>query len=217
MFRTKSFNIHRPVETVPLTRAKSAPNIALAVANARVSMTVREIDAKEACSATNRMMNNTMDSGWKYENPSHFLDDKQQKWNSRYDEALSVFDLVSWNAQRELSESKKKLFFFAAYYQGVPVGILQLTTENGFAEVDYLATHCGIRNCGVLLIEQAVNKSQQLGMQGKIKLRPLQDAIPAYIKMGFIKVPPYLELDPAQTEDKWHYDKVSNRYKYQSC
>ncbi|MBE8596614.1 GNAT family N-acetyltransferase [Xenorhabdus sp. BG5] len=223
MFRSKSFNVHRPATLGSLTHAKSVSDISSAAIDARIFMTIREVSASEALNITNRIMTTTMSTEWKCGSSEYLLgDSEQEKWNSRYDAAYTIFELVHNKVERSIRRKKISeinLLYFAAYFKGVPVGILEFSPENNIDSynlptVEYLATHCGIRNCGVLLMEHAVNKSLQLGNNGKIKLFPLEETKLAYIKMGFSSGNlGYLVLDPANSH-KWRFSPSNNSYKY---
>ncbi|WP_340615390.1 GNAT family N-acetyltransferase [Xenorhabdus entomophaga] len=220
MFRSKSFNINRPTILGSLIHAKSVLGIS-SVMDARMSIKINEVSASEALNVTNIIMTETMDCEWKCDDSEHWLDNQQEKWNKRYDSAFSIFELAHNKISRFIKEkkaSKINSLFFAAYFKGVPIGILSLSfaSEATFdmPEVDYLATHCGIRGCGVLLIEQAVNKSQQLGKNGNLKLNPLSEAVPAYMEMGFVETGSHMELHPIERNDKWKYDGTTKTYRY---
>ncbi|WP_338803736.1 hypothetical protein WDV76_17300 [Xenorhabdus griffiniae] len=225
MFRSKSFNIPRPATLGSLTHAKSVSDIGSAVVDARIFITIKEVTPHEALNVTNIIMTTTMNTEWKCSSSEYLLgNNEQEKWNMRYYSAYSIFELVHNKIERFIRRkklSKMDLLFFAAYFKGVPVGILafipvdNVTTD--LPTVEWLATHCGIRNCGVLLMEHAVNKSQQLGSNGKIKLFPLHEATQVYINMGFSPGNlGYMVLDPANSH-KWRFNLSNNSYRYITC
>ncbi|BET95647.1 hypothetical protein [Xenorhabdus taiwanensis] len=223
MFRSKSFNIPRPATLGSLTHAKSVSDISSAVIDARIFITIREVSPHEVLNLTNTIMKTTMNTEWKCSSSEYVSGDhEQENWNKRYQSACSIFGFVHNKIERYSKKSSRIVsLYFAAYFKGVPVGILEFTpADNIIPElptVEYLATHCGIRNCGVLLMEHAVNKSQQLGNNGKIKLIPLDKARPAYIKMGFSPGDSrYLVLDPANSH-RWHFNPGNNSYRYITC
>ncbi|MBD1226346.1 GNAT family N-acetyltransferase [Xenorhabdus griffiniae] len=225
MFRSKSFNILRPATLDSLTHAKSVSDISSAVIDVSIFITIREVSPHEALNVTNIIMTTTMNTEWKCSSSEYLPgDNEQEKWNMRYDSAYSMFELVHNNIERFIRRkklSRMDSLFFAAYFKGVPVGILAFTPANDITSelptVEYLATHCGIRNCGVLLMEHAVNKSQQLGNNGKIKLFPLSEATPAYINMGFSRGDlGYWVLDPANSH-KWRFNLRNKGYRYITC
>ncbi|PHM61489.1 hypothetical protein [Xenorhabdus ishibashii] len=223
MFRSKSFNIPRPATLGSLTHAKSVSDISSAVIDARIFITIREVSPHEVLNLTNAIMKTTMNTEWKCSSSEYVSGDyEQENWNIRYESARSIFELVH-NKIKLCSEKLSRIgsLYFAAYFQGVPVGILEFIPADNIISnlptVEYLATHCGIRNCGVLLMEHAVNKSQQLGNNGKIKLIPLHKATPAYINMGFSPSDSgYLVLDPANSH-RWHFNPSNNSYRYITC
>ncbi|MDC9581106.1 GNAT family N-acetyltransferase [Xenorhabdus sp. PR6a] len=215
MFRSKSFNnINQPSVFGHLTHAKSASDINKTVLDARTFITIRRVGVEEIYRITQRVINNSQ--GWEYNNSSNFPDDEQTKWNDRHDYACNM--LSNMGRCMKHYADRKKIVFFVAYFQGVPVGALQFNPNDGceIPEVDYLATHCGIRNCGVLLMEYAVNESRQLKMGGQLRLTPLDNAISAYLKMGFTELSgsTYLYLNPAES-NKWDCSNL-NRYRYRN-
>ncbi|WP_416777319.1 hypothetical protein ACNFJN_03465 [Xenorhabdus budapestensis] len=219
MFRSKSFNINnRSVEFGPLTRSKSCSDMYTTLVNMKTFITIKEVSPEEAFYATEKMLTETMAEDWFYFDFLK-LDKEQERWKMRYNQAFSILNCLSTNAKlqsmRDKTDGSKK-FFAVAYFRGIPVGALQLLVqdnhENELSEVSFLATHCGIRGCGVLLIEYAVNKSQQLGMEGKLKLSPYDEARQAYINMGFMNINGGMELHPAARNDKWKWNKITSRY-----
>jgi hypothetical protein len=162
------------------------------------------------------IIRNTMNNDWIDFNSAPCLNDEQRRWKARYDDALEIFNEVCSNSEIHilLSRPDKKTFFYIAYYMGHPIGVLQLSMYYKLPKVAFLATHCGIQGCGKLLIEYAVNKSQQLGHNGKLYLKSLDNAQHVYKSMGFINAGEYLELNPAERTDKWIWNSVKNCYKF---
>ncbi|OKP01133.1 hypothetical protein [Xenorhabdus eapokensis] len=213
IFRTKSFNINQPVRSGFLNRTQSFSGRMPESIDVRASIVTKEISSEEAENALMKITQETMSSDWQCSNP---LDNEQNKWNTRYNQASGIFYCILARIRSPVVK-KTGILFFASYFKGVPIGILQFSPKNKalteYPEVDYLATHCGIRNCGVLLIEYAVNKSQQLGMNGKLTLTPLSGAEPAYFNMGFTYLNSMtLMLNPAAIKNKWYF--IEGRYKY---
>ncbi|MEX0446336.1 hypothetical protein [Xenorhabdus sp. SGI246] len=198
-----------------ISRSKSFSEIWPRSIDIRCSIVIKEASLPEAFNAVQKIKKETMNDEWLYSNSSE-LDEEKIKWNSRYNQALKIFTFLYNNigARLQLEGTDKRMLFFVSYFRGVPIGILQLLVTDGLPKVVFLATHCGIRGCGVLLIEYAVNKSQQLGMGGKLQLLPYKGAIPAYIEMGFTSVGENLELYPADRSDKWKWDEVTGRYRF---
>ncbi|WP_338803735.1 GNAT family N-acetyltransferase [Xenorhabdus griffiniae] len=212
MFRSKSFNIHQPLASGSLTRTQSFSEKWPSSVNVRASIVIKEVNPQEALAAMRQIREEMASNGWKCGDG----DSEQKKWNSRFTRAHNILGGIGINAgQPVLGENAS---FFVAYFRGTPIGGLQLSsrdnTPTDFLKVNCLATHCGIRDCGVLLIEQAVNKSQQLGKNGNLKLRAVIDAVPAYMKMGFVVTESYMELRPIESNDKWKYDGITNTYRY---
>ncbi|WP_426576378.1 GNAT family N-acetyltransferase [Xenorhabdus stockiae] len=215
MFRSKSFNIPHPIGSGSLTRSKSFSELWLKSIDIRYFIAVREVKASAALNATRMIMKETMLQDWR---SSDSFSSEQQSWNARYDESLDIFEGIEENIAGYIADSKNisklGMVFFVAYFKGVSVGVMQLSMKHKLPHISLLATHCGIRGCGPFLVEYAVNKSQQSGKKGKLKLQPFEKAKPAYMKMGFINKGRNLELDPAKRPDKWIWDKNSKRYTY---
>ncbi|PHM77337.1 GNAT family N-acetyltransferase [Xenorhabdus cabanillasii] len=219
MFRSKSFNINnRSVGFGSLTRSKSCSDMYTTLVNMKTFITIKEVSPEEALYATEKMLTETMADDWFYFDFLK-LDEEQERWKMRYNQAYNILNCISTNAKLQSMRDKtggSKKFFFVAYFRSIPVGALQLLVkdnhENELPEVSFLATHCGIRGCGILLIESAVNKSQQSGMEGKLQLSPYERARSAYMAMGFTRVGGHLELYPADRSDKWKWNEIINRY-----
>ncbi|MBC8951538.1 GNAT family N-acetyltransferase [Xenorhabdus sp. PB62.4] len=215
MFRSKSFNIHQPLASGSLIRAQSFSGKWPSSVNIRASITVNEVSPEEALSAVTRVRTDMNNNGWGCLVDSESCDDEQKKWNSRFTKACGVLGSILLNATLRTKESG--VSFFVAYFRGIPIGGLQLSPGDNyvpaFPKVIYLATHCGIRGCGVLLIEQAVNKSQKWGKKGNLQLDPLREAIRAYLDMGFVEIESHMELHP-ERNDKWIYNEATKTYRY---
>ncbi|MBD2784107.1 GNAT family N-acetyltransferase [Xenorhabdus sp. DI] len=177
-------------------------------------MTIKTVSIAEISNITNMIINNSQ--GWEYNDSDNLPDDEQTNWNDRHKQACQMLSYIGFCMKQYAC--KKNVAFFVAYFQGVPVGALQFNPRDGYEvpEVDYLATHCGIRNCGVLLMEYAVNESLQLRKGGKLELYPLDNAVPAYLKMGFttLKDNGCLYLDPVESP-QWYL--TNGRYRYRAC
>ncbi|KMJ47058.1 GNAT family N-acetyltransferase [Xenorhabdus khoisanae] len=216
MFRSKSFNIHQPLASGSLTRTQSFSGKWPSSVNIRKSIVIKEVSPEEASNAMTTVKANMRNNDWECFFYSANYDSEKEKWNSRFTEARSILGDILINAKLRTKESE--VSFFVAYFRGVPIGGLQLSPRDNnlpdFPKVNYLATHCGIRGCGVLLIEQAVNKSQQLGKRGSLKLKPLPEARPAYMEMGFVEKEFHMELHPIERNDKWKYDGATKTYRY---
>ncbi|MDR0218417.1 MAG: hypothetical protein LBI71_05955 [Enterobacteriaceae bacterium] len=222
IYRSKSFNLHRPLESSGLTRANSFSGKWSKSFNIRASIVIKEVSALSAHRAVEKILNETMDDDWNDIEYST-LNNETRKWHDRFCQTkdilsniLSVSEGLSMESPTELSMDRSRELFFVAYFRSVPVGALYLlVTNNGrIPEVVYVATHCGIRNCGPLLIESAVNKSQQFGTGGKLKLFPLEKARYAYLKMGFSNLNLMMQLVPSEHPDKWIWNTNTQRYKY---
>ncbi|MDC9581105.1 GNAT family N-acetyltransferase [Xenorhabdus sp. PR6a] len=213
MFRSKSFNnINQPSVSSFLPHAKSASDIDKTLLDARTVITIKTVRVEEISNIAQRILNNSR--GWKVD---YSLDSEKNQWNDRYYDSYNMLSNIDDHIIA--CGSNENLSIFVAYFSGVPVGILVFTFNeqitSALPKVNLLVTHCGIRNCGILLMDHAVNTSLKLGMKGKLELYPLDGAIPAYLKMGFTVLAdsPYLQLDPDKS-NKWDCSNP-NRYRYQ--
>ncbi|MDC9589892.1 GNAT family N-acetyltransferase [Xenorhabdus sp. XENO-10] len=220
-FRSGSLNVSQPAEFGRLTRTKSTSHQKLTSVDARIFIAIKEVSAQEALNIANKITNTTMiKNEWEYYNPSGSINDEQEKWNARYKSTHYILDQISSSAKdyiNKIAKPEKKVIFFAAYFKGIPIGVLQFSLKNDdYPElpiIDYLVTHCGIRNCGSLLIEYALNKSQQLGMKGKLTLSSVPAAMPVYFNMGFTILDDgvYLQLNPTES-NKWY--SINGHYRF---
>ncbi|WP_167371861.1 hypothetical protein [Xenorhabdus beddingii] len=182
--------------------------------DARKWVIIKEVGSEKALIESQKIINNIQGNGWGY-NIYGPLENEQYKWNNRYNDTLEIVkNILRINTIKAYVKYK---IFFVAYFKAVPIGILQFTpashTSYGLPKIDFLATHCGIRNCAALLIEYAMNKSFELGSDGKLILSSLQGARQAYVNLGFISHGDthLLILDP-NNSDKWHF--INGCYKY---
>ncbi|WP_340610436.1 GNAT family N-acetyltransferase [Xenorhabdus bharatensis] len=226
MFRSKSFSTPKTMESESLTRKKSYAEPWPKSIDIRCSIVIKKVSLSDASKAMQEIKDKTMNDEWLSSNFSGQLDEEQTKWNFRYKQAWGIFnflysdidDYIKLVDDKKLVDDEKlvddkKGLFFVAYFRGVPIGILQLIFTNEMTKIVFLATHCGIRGCGVLLIEYVVNELQQLGKDRRLTLFPYKNARPAYIAMGFTGSEREMMLDPT-TSDKWLWDNKKNRYTY---
>ncbi|WP_047682297.1 MULTISPECIES: GNAT family N-acetyltransferase [Xenorhabdus] len=98
-----------------------------------------------------------------------------------YDSIFTVFftELLFESSEQE------NICCFVAYIDGAPIGILIFSWKEESPRVKNLLTHPGCRDCGVLLMEKAVNKSKEYGRNGKVSLSPFSGSEQAYLRMGF--------------------------------
>jgi hypothetical protein len=97
--------------------------------------------------------------------------------------------------------------FFAYMLHGRPVGLMLISDRNAFRLcIEYLVTHPGSVGGGGILIEHAVNLSEQAGYKGRVELESLTIAsTAAYTALGFAKVAGshMRALDPSECQEKW--------------
>ncbi|WP_187650441.1 GNAT family N-acetyltransferase [Xenorhabdus indica] len=125
---------------------------------------------------------------WLYEpNKGKKIMDFQKDWNERCHATLCMIRSSQSFLQELLFESSEQenICCFVAYIDGAPIGILIFSWKEESPRVKNLLTHPGCRDCGVLLMEKAVNKSKEYGRNGKVSLSPFSGSEQAYLRMGF--------------------------------
>ncbi|PHM37228.1 GNAT family N-acetyltransferase [Xenorhabdus innexi] len=186
--------------------------------NCNFDIEVKEVTSEEASIALKRILE-TLDCSWECSEPlySPRFDNEQIAWNHRYNDTRKILRFLKNNTGSSSNRSNElnKNIFLIAYFRGVPIGASLLCRErNDSLKVRFLATHQGIRGCGALLIESAVNKSKQMGMEGKLELAPLKRAEGAYMNMGFIGNGEYMVLRPNESSEQWMWNEEKQCYKY---
>ncbi|PHM37405.1 N-acetyltransferase [Xenorhabdus mauleonii] len=232
MFRSNSFNINHPSLSGSLSRSKSVPDMGLASFDIRMFIRSKEVSAAEARNAADLILTKTMkDSEWPCDMKAELLDDEQKRWNDRYHNAYGIFRTIDINFTY-FDDFGKEAKFFVIYYKNVPIGISMCTPKMdhvpSLLELDYFGLHCGMRNCGYLFMEYMVNKSHELGLNGRLKISPIKGTERFYINMGFApfntvldnaeakpsKSDNLLYLNPSENS-KWHI--INGKYKYIGC
>lgn len=198
MYRTKSFNINMPEKVASLRRSQSSPNLASLSFNARASLMSKPVSFREVLNSVNTIKTHTLQDKWEYKNKEfEELDeelDKESyeeriKWNQRSSNTISM---IQWGVGSLLKneDDQEKYRYFVSYFRGVPVGAVIFSPEgkhvSDIPEVMLLVTHPGIRGCGILLMECAVNESKNLEKEGKVQVLSITSAKNAYTSMGFI-------------------------------
>ncbi|PHM50765.1 hypothetical protein [Xenorhabdus miraniensis] len=224
-------------DTIPNNITSESTNSKLDINLSRHRIRIKDVTPKEALILSNIMIRSIIFNDWIYTNKNKELDknlkiahlqdnifevfdgifgqelkDYQKNRNSKCNDTYNTLQLISNLAHAAVSESinQEKLYFFASFFRGVPVGILVLSDAtlnraNGIPIIRAIATHMGTRNCGRLLIEYAVNKSQKLDHYGVVQLEPVANAKPAYLRLGFTEdTDDWMVLDPARQGSKWH-------------
>jgi hypothetical protein len=119
---------------------------------------------------------------------------KQERWNVR----IKNTKRFSWGA---IGGN------FVVVYRvaGAPIGLMAMDELGGTPYVLGLVTHPGSENAGAILLEYAVQKSDEQGKGGKLKIMPEnEECREAYLHLGFVGPPDNLmTLDPASRRDIW--------------
>ncbi|BET97563.1 hypothetical protein [Xenorhabdus taiwanensis] len=212
--RSKSFYIKRPNTQDMLNSWKSSPDLSSYFIN-RLSLNIKDVSLHGALNAISQIKVQIERDRWKYLPEKHEqLDEEQKKWNNRCYCAIDMFETGINVIQDIRFDSKHEYNCIIAYFRGHPVGVLILsyTSElSDLPEIVVLATHCGLKGGGALLIEYAVNKSSELGRGGKLKMLPLGDAQSVFLNIGFVDASSGdIELNPGES-NKWHI--VDGKYR----
>lgn len=125
-------------------------------------------------------------------------------WNEEVEHEVSIAQLAStW--------TKANPRYFVYIVLGKPVGLM-VTSEKqarSLIKINCLATHIGTKNAGDILIEHAVNLSQQAGYNGRLEIS--QYAAPAAEAWGFVETDSFrMEL---VTRESSMWVEVSNEWR----
>lgn len=144
----------------------------------------------------------TIKMGWRLIRAPTSCDDEQMAWNARVDDSKLITDI----GRRGRSERH-----YAYVVAGRPIGLMAIC---GLAKkepyIDILVTHPGSMQCGGILIEYAVELSEDAGCGGSITLYAMSRSALAYLALGFVMTNPdpfgeggMMKLDPAKSNEKW--------------
>jgi hypothetical protein len=100
--------------------------------------------------------------------------------------------------------------FFVYMLGGLAVGAMVIDKVCDHTRIDVLATHPGTRGCGSILIEHAVNLSEEAGFGGRVELNPGNRWRDSFLAKGFVG-PVAMKLDPGENPEKWV--KVDNEWR----
>ncbi|WP_446470934.1 hypothetical protein [Xenorhabdus stockiae] len=171
----------------------------------RWSVIIKKVSFFQGIKDVSNIKRNIFNNSWVH---NRDIDNGQSDWNMRCNSTVSMLDSIGYFLRQQLSEADEdeqdKIFCFVAYIRCIPVGILIFSWQEETPRVKLLSTHPGSRNCGTLLIEQAVNESKKLGKNGVISLSPIAGSEFAYITMGFeCSENKELKLKPSES-DLWY-------------
>ncbi len=133
---------------------------------------------------------------------------EQVKWNRRGEQMDRVLARLAAGASLKSNWSCiKNGCVLGLFVAGKCEGLLAMDKEESIPTVDMLVTHPGSEGGASILMERAVQKSEQWGYGGKLWLDSDNDnATGAYHALGFIKSPDDncdLGLDPMNKPDIW--------------
>ncbi|SFU42650.1 hypothetical protein [Xenorhabdus koppenhoeferi] len=214
ILKSKFFSILDSRIEEPLTRLAcygSSPEVASGTFNVKDYITIREVGHQDAIYFVNKIRTNIINGDWLIEpKQTEELNKDQKNWYSRgkmtYRLLCDMNDIIYSNFDG-ISNTINH-YFYVMFYQETPIGILMLTNDflriTEPAKIQDFIMHIGIRRCGILLIEHAVNKSNELGKNGNIKLTPAPNARDVYREYGFSFKEGHMLLEPDQNE-KWGF------------
>ncbi|MBD1227398.1 hypothetical protein [Xenorhabdus griffiniae] len=212
ILESKFFSILDPDITGPLTRSESnLINMSSRGSNIKDFITIREVGLQEALCIANQIRTNMINADWLISaNQNRQLSREQERWNSRYKASYRILSHISCLLESNFAgvSASIEYYSFVMFFQGTPIGMLifsnnkeRVTEPSSIIE---FATHIGIRNSGIFLMEYAVNKSKTLGKNGNIKLIPEPAARNVYFQYGFGYQRGYMVLEPDKS-DKWGF------------
>ncbi|MDC9613323.1 hypothetical protein PSI19_05360 [Xenorhabdus khoisanae] len=212
ILKSKFFSILDSDIAGPLTRSESnLINMASRVFNVKSFITIREVGLQDALCIANRIRTNMINGDWFIgANQGRQLSREQVRWNSRYKATYGILTQISSILESKLEGVSASIehYFFVMSFQETSMGMLifsnnKAKTTEPSSIVEFV-THVGVRNCGVFLMEYAVNKSKTLGKNGNVKLIPAPAARGVYFQYGFGYQGGYMVLEPAKS-DKWGF------------
>ncbi|MDC9596570.1 hypothetical protein [Xenorhabdus anantnagensis] len=220
ILKSKFFSILNPDTTGPLTRSETnLTNRDFRLFNVKNSITIREVGLQDALCIANRIRTNMINGDWLIgSNQSRQLSREQERWNSRYKATYGILTQISSILESKFEGASASIehYFFVMFFQEAPIGMLIFSNNKEKVSeppsIIEFATHIGIRNCGIILMEYAVNKSNTLGKNGSIKLIPAPAAKEIYFQYGFGYQKGYMLLEPAKS-DKWGFWKEGYYFK----
>jgi hypothetical protein len=123
---------------------------------------------------------------------------QQERWNVR----VGDMEHFPWSV---IKFAQPPDFHVVAYrVAGAPIGLMAMSDMLATPTVNGLVTHPGSENAGGILIEYAVQKSDEWGKGGKLQLTPdNKECEQAYKHLGFEGTPYSMTLDPASRRDIW--------------
>ncbi|MBC8953062.1 hypothetical protein [Xenorhabdus sp. PB62.4] len=183
----------------------------------------REVNLQEAKNAINKLLNSIREDKW-----LDHIEDTEYTWRNIEEKKLKtpqdLWDLrcciteqILISMRYDINEDSRKIkdfIYLVCFIKTMPIGIIQLKCDDNSLEVNNLVTHPGIKNCAYLLMEKAVNLSNDMGFEGKLKLMTATDELNrVYHRMGFIDNNDYMTLDP-NGNNFWTFCTEDRVYKF---
>jgi hypothetical protein len=128
-------------------------------------------------------------------------DEQIKRWNARINRGIGI----AGSAGEYIMRGGDDKGAFAYMLFGTPVGLMVTSKSKAsrLIEVKFLTTHPGSESGGGILIEHAVNLSENAGYQGCLELEAKEASAMAYKALGFVATGGgNMKLVPSQS-DKW--------------
>jgi hypothetical protein len=125
-------------------------------------------------------------------------------------------DIATWDLRIDDSVRMAKCARYEGYERhfayvvaGRPIGVMAMSgLDERTPSIEILVTHPGSAGCGGILIEYAVNLSNDAGCDGCLELVAMPRSVTAYLAFGFVMTEAFgeggtMKLDPVQSGGKW--------------
>jgi hypothetical protein len=155
-----------------------------------------------------------------------FIRDLEKNWvlkekRGKAPEAVAYNDSIKpWNKRVQDSINEAEVYRrpgkkFAYLLDGKAAALMLVTIGEDALKVEDLSSHPGSGGAGEIMIEKAVNVSEECGKGGRVKLYAVEDAVGFYAKLGFKTLDGnYMELRPGAangwarlSDGKWRLKK----------
>jgi hypothetical protein len=131
-------------------------------------------------------------------------EDHGHRWTERQFDALYMLNQLEALSYGETASGASDLIY-SCMLGLAPVGLIHLKNFEDMIEIRLLVSHPGVAGAGEILLEKAVNESDQQGHNGAIYLSAMMSAVPFYQSAGLTLVEPgstSMVLLPS-ISDKW--------------
>lgn len=129
----------------------------------------------------------------------------QQSWD-----AWCVWESKNGGFARVWPNPNQVQRYYAYMLGGMAVGAMVIEEGCDHIRIDVLATHPATKGGGSILIEHAVNLSEEAGFGGRVELYPGGNWRNSFLAKGFVG-PAVMKLDPGENPEQWV--KVDNEWR----